>query len=151
MSGLDPVGRHEVRDIILDLKKQGRTVFFSTHILSDAEMLCDRVGVLSGGKLQGVGAPGEIVSIEVHAMEILFEARGDRPLPPELEDGATKIGGRYRVEVAEAGLYAALTQLERCNARILSVSPVRPTLEDYFLKLVSRERATPHGLEVARR
>src|SRR5579864_6375792 len=124
MSGLDPVGRHEVRDIILDLKKQGRTVFFSTHILSDAEMLCDRVGVLSGGKLQGVGAPGEIVSIEVHAMEILFEARGDRPLPHELQDGATKIGGRYRVEVAEAGLYAALAQLESCDARILSVSPV---------------------------
>ena len=59
MSGLDPVGRREVRDIILQLKQQGRTVFFSTHILSDAEMLCDRVAVLAGGKLQGVGAPGE--------------------------------------------------------------------------------------------
>ena len=57
MSGLDPVGRREVRDIILELKKQGKTVLFSTHILSDAEMLCDRVGVIAGGKLQGVGAP----------------------------------------------------------------------------------------------
>ncbi len=57
MSGLDPVGRREVRDIILELKKQGKTVLFSTHILSDAEMLCDRVGVIVGGKLQGVGAP----------------------------------------------------------------------------------------------
>ena len=57
MSGLDPVGRREVRDIILQLKQEGRTVFFSTHILSDAEMLCDRVAVLVGGKLQGVGAP----------------------------------------------------------------------------------------------
>src|SRR5215471_10608872 len=75
MSGLDPIGRREVRDIILDLKKQGRTVFFSTHILSDAEMLCDRVAVLVNGKLQGVGAPGEIVSIEVQAMEIFFELR----------------------------------------------------------------------------
>ena len=65
MSGLDPIGRREVRDIILELKSQGRTVFFSTHILSDAEMLCDRVAVLVDGKLQGVGAPGEIVSIEV--------------------------------------------------------------------------------------
>src|SRR5580698_3007424 len=69
MSGLDPVGRREVRDIIQALKEQGRTVFFSTHILSDAEMLCDRVAVLAGGKLQGVGAPGESVSIEVHGME----------------------------------------------------------------------------------
>src|SRR5206468_3112934 len=58
MSGLDPVGRREVRDIILQLKKDGKTVMFSTHILSDAEMLCDRVGVIVGGKLRGVGAPG---------------------------------------------------------------------------------------------
>ena len=86
MSGLDPVGRREVRDIILDLKKQGRTVFFSTHILSDAEMLCDRVAVLAGGKLQGVGAPGEIVSMKAHAMEILFEAREGRALPAALAE-----------------------------------------------------------------
>src|SRR5450432_3645903 len=73
MSGLDPVGRREVRDIILELKKQGKTVLFSTHILSDAEMLCDRVGVIVGGKLQGIGAPSEIVGLKAHGMEILFE------------------------------------------------------------------------------
>src|SRR5271170_1980927 len=55
MSGLDPLGRREVRDIILELKREGRTVLFSTHILSDAEMLCDRVGVIVGGKLRGIG------------------------------------------------------------------------------------------------
>ncbi len=148
MSGLDPVGRREVRDIIVDLKKQGRTVFFSTHILSDAEMLCDRVAVLSGGKLQGVGAPGDIMSIRVHAMEILFEARGNRPLPGGLKENATAIGGRYRVEVAEAGLYSTLAQLESCDARILSISPVRPTLEDYFLRLVGREETAAQGVEV---
>jgi len=151
MSGLDPVGRREVRDIMLDLKKQGRTVFFSTHILSDAEMLCDRVGVLSGGKLQGVGAPGDIVSIEVHSMEILFEVKGSHPLPGELEEKATAIGGRYRVEVAEAGLYPALAQLESCNARILSISPVRPSLEDYFLRLVGREETVAPEVEVRSR
>src|ERR1700704_2183169 len=63
MSGLDPVGRREVRDIILELKKEGRTVLFSTHILSDAETLCDRVGVIVGGKLRGVGTPAELVGI----------------------------------------------------------------------------------------
>ena len=84
MSGLDPVGRREVRDIIQDLKQQGRTVFFSTHILSDAEMLCDRVAVLVGGKLQGVGAPGDIVSVEVQGMEILFEAARRKRLPAKL-------------------------------------------------------------------
>src|SRR5579864_8801885 len=59
MSGLDPLGRREVRDIILALKREGRTILFSTHILSDAEMLCDRVGVIVGGRLRGVGTPGE--------------------------------------------------------------------------------------------
>lgn len=142
MSGLDPVGRREVRDIILDLKKNGRTVFFSTHILSDAEMLCDRVGVLHKGKLQGVGAPEEIVSIKVLGMEILFEAREGSELPANLPGQATKTGKRYRVEVQEAQLYSTLEQLRGCDARILSVSPVRPTLEDYFLQLVGGQAAS---------
>ena len=145
MSGLDPVGRREVRDIILDLKRQGRTVFFSTHILSDAEMLCDRVAVLLGGKLQGVGAPGEIVSMEVYGMEIFFEMRDGRALPGALAGRATKIGGRFRVEVPEEQLYPTLEQLRSCEARILSVTSLRPTLEDYFLKLVAGKKAGPHS------
>jgi ABC-2 type transport system ATP-binding protein len=146
MSGLDPVGRREVRDIILEQKKLGRTVFFSTHILSDAEMLCDRVAVLAGGKLQGVGAPGEFVSIKTEAMEILFEPRDGRALPPALAEKATKIGGRGRIEVPEDALYATLEQLRNCDARILSVSPVHPTLEDYFFRLVGHS-TVPRGLE----
>jgi ABC-2 type transport system ATP-binding protein len=139
MSGLDPIGRREVRDIILDLKTQGRTVFFSTHILSDAEMLCDRVAVLHLGKLRGVGAPGKIVSVEIHAMEILFEPAEGRPLSPNLAQRATPVGGRYRLQVPEAELYGALDEMRSCDARILSVSPVRPTLEDYFVGLVERQ------------
>jgi len=151
MSGLDPVGRREVRDIILDLKRQGRTVFFSTHILSDAEMLCDRVAVLVEGKLQGVGAPEEIVSVDVKGMEILFEAGEGRTLPARITEHATKIGARYRIEVPEADVYAALDQLRIANAKILSVTPVRPTLEDYFLRLVGREKAASHAVEVLTR
>ncbi|MGD0401835.1 MAG: ABC transporter ATP-binding protein [Candidatus Acidiferrales bacterium] len=144
MSGLDPVGRREVRNIILDLKHQGRTVFFSTHILSDAEMLCDRVAVLVGGKLQGVGAPGEIVSMEGHGMEIFFEMRAGSLLPTALAGHAARIGERYHVEVQEEQLYSTLEQLRSCEARILSVTPLRPTLEDYFLKLVARDKAASH-------
>jgi ABC-2 type transport system ATP-binding protein len=146
MSGLDPVGRREVRDIIHDLKREGRTIFFSTHILSDAEMLCDRVGVLVGGKLQGVGAPREIVSMEVYAMEILFETPEGRALPSSLAKNATQVGGRYRAEVPEDQLYLALDDLRRCEARILSVTPLRPTLEDYFFKLVARDKSAPPQL-----
>jgi len=155
MSGLDPVGRREVRDIIHDLKQQGRTVFFSTHILSDAEMLCDRVAVLVGGRLQGVGAPGEFVSVEVRAMEILFQLQdGQEPgsaIPglAELLAGAARIGGRYRVEVPEEDLYGVLDRLRDCEARILSVSQLRPTLEDYFFKLVGGERMASHAVEVS--
>jgi len=151
MSGLDPVGRREVRDIILGLKKQGCTVFFSTHILSDAEMLCDRVAVLVNGKLQGTGAPEAIVSIQVQAMEVFFEMADGRAIPAALAQQAAQMGARYRIQVAEAELYASLDRLRAAGARILSVTPVRPTLEDYFLKLVGREAAAPHAVEVLTR
>src|ERR1700691_432844 len=110
-SGLDPVGRREVREIILDLKKQGRTVFFSTHILPDAEVLCDRVAVLLGGKLQGVGTPREIMAIEVQGMEIHFELPAGQPLPAALANRATPTGSLYRLEVPEAQLYEMIEQM----------------------------------------
>lgn len=150
MSGLDPMGRREVRDIILNLKRQGRTVFFSTHILSDAEMLCDRVGVLLNGKLQGLGAPGEIVSIEVQGMEILFEAREGHALAPHLAERAARTGRRCRLEVPEPELYGVLEELRECQARILSVTQLRPTLEDYFFRLVGQEKGVSHAVEVVR-
>jgi ABC-2 type transport system ATP-binding protein len=150
MSGLDPVGRREVRDIILDFRKHGRTVFFSTHILSDAEMLCDRVGVLLGGKLQGVGSPSEILDVRVQGMEILFELPAGRALPPDLADQTTQTGSRLRVEVPEEELYAALERLHLRQARILSVTPIKPTLEDYFFQLVGREKAEHHAVEVSK-
>src|SRR5271163_5031429 len=148
MSGLDPVGRREVRNIILELKRQGRTVFFSTHILSDAEMLCDRVAVLVGGKLQGVGAPNEIVSLEVYGMEILFEVGKEQTLPPNIAARAKNIGNRYRIEVAEEELYAVLEQLRGCAGRILAVAPLRPSLEDYFFNLVGRQKSQVPAAEV---
>src|SRR5215471_3481572 len=84
MSGLDPVGRREVRDIILELKSAGKTILFSTHILPDAETLCDRVGVIAGGKLRGVGAPGSIVGVKTMGMEIVFEAADRAKLSQKL-------------------------------------------------------------------
>lgn len=147
MSGLDPLGRREVRDIILELKQEGRTVLFSTHILSDAEMLCDRVGVIVGGKLRGVGAPDEIVGIKSAGMEILFELSGVEAKPAMLEK-ATRTGDRYRVSISENELYPALESLKASGARILSVSQVKPTLEDFFLHLVEAERAQASAIEV---
>src|ERR1700720_1889102 len=120
MSGLDPVGRREVRDIILELKQAGKTVLFSTHILSDAEMLCDRVGVIVGGKLRGVGAPDEIVGMKAQAMEILFEYTGDSADLRGFLSKATQTGNRYRLQVAEPDLYATMQQLCGAGAKVLS-------------------------------
>jgi ABC-2 type transport system ATP-binding protein len=150
MSGLDPLGRREVRDIILGLKKEGRTVLFSTHILSDAEMLCDRVGVIVGGKLRGVGTPGEMVGIETQGMEILFELAARGKSFPLLEK-ATKTGERYRVQLPEAELYGALDELKAAGARILSVAQLKPTLEEFFMNLVDADRAQANAIEVSGR
>ena len=147
MSGLDPVGRREVRDIILELKREGKTILFSTHILSDAEMLCDRVGVIVGGKLRGVGAPDQMVGIKTNAMEILFEWSG--AATPTLVAKATKTGERYRIQVPEGELYAALEQLGAAKAKILSVAQVKPTLEEYFMHLVEADRAQASAVEVS--
>jgi len=148
MSGLDPLGRREVRDIILGLKKEGRTVLFSTHILSDAEMMCDRVGVIVGGKLRGVGTPGEIVGIQTQGMEVLFELDGSGKTFPLLGK-ATKTGERYRVHLEEGKLYAALDELKGAGARVLSVTQIKPTLEDFFVNLVDADRAQASAVEVS--
>ncbi len=147
MSGLDPLGRREVRDIILGLKKDGRTVLFSTHILSDAEMLCDRVGVIVGGKLRGVGTPDEMVGIKTQGMEILFEVAEGKSLP--LLGKATRTGERYRVQMPEEELYGAIEQLRAAGARILSVAQIKPTLEEFFMNLVETDRAQANAVEVS--
>jgi ABC-2 type transport system ATP-binding protein len=147
MSGLDPLGRREVRDIILELKREGRTILFSTHILSDAEMLCDRVGVIVGGKLRGVGAPDEIVGVKAHGMEILFECAGGGS-ESGLLSGATRTGNRYRLQVEEGQLYATLEQLRGTGAKILSVTQVKASLEEYFMHLVAADRAQAAAVEV---
>jgi ABC-type multidrug transport system ATPase subunit len=112
-------------------------------------MLCDRVAVLVGGKLQGVGAPWEIVSMDIYGMEILFEARPGRPLPQKVIERATHTGDRYRIEVPEADMYTALEELRDGQARILSVAPLRPSLEDYFFKLVAQRKTTANSAEAA--
>lgn len=149
MSGLDPIGRREVRDIILELKRDGRTVMFSTHILSDAEMLCDRVGVIVGGKLRGVGAPGEIVGMKAHGMEILFELPGSSVSAAAILGKATKTGDRYRLQVPEEELYEALEQLRGVGAKILSVAQVKASLEEYFMHLIQADRAQGAAVEVS--
>ena len=149
MSGLDPVGRREVRDIILELKNAGKTILFSTHILSDAETLCDRVGVIAGGQLRGVGAPGSIVGVKSLGMEIMFELTGSGAQIEKARAKATKSGANYRMSVSELDLYAALEELRGASATIISVTQIKPTLEDFFMELVGKDRAQAAAVEVS--
>ncbi len=149
MSGLDPVGRREVRDIIQDLKQQGRTVFFSTHILSDAEMLCDRVAVLVGGKLQGVGAPSDLVSVEVQGMEILFEARDGSALPASCH----RTSRCNRPALPDAGARVGALRDSRSSAvsRTRESSPLRPCAQHWktiFSASSAASRRRSHAVEV---
>lgn len=136
MSGLDPLGRRLVRDVILDLKARGKTVFFSTHILPDAEALCDRVAVLRGGRLLKVGRVDEILNLDVTHVEVLLSGGELRAAgePPAGGRVVRELGERVSLQVDEPGLVAALQWAQARGARVLSVQPVRQSLEDYFVQ-----------------
>jgi ABC-2 type transport system ATP-binding protein len=135
MSGLDPIGRHMVKEVILDLRSRGRTVFFSTHILSDAEALCDRVALLRAGRLVTVGRLDEILRIDVSHLEVLVSG-GDAGLLERLTGlkGRRALGERWSLDVEEKSLGRVVQALQDAGARVLSVQPVRESLEDYFIR-----------------
>jgi ABC-2 type transport system ATP-binding protein len=134
MSGLDPIGRRMVRDIILGLRKEGKTVFFSTHILSDAETLCDRVALLHEGRLIKVGRLDEILNQDVSHVEVLLSGGTEIEALPAGVLSRQAIGERWRLEVDEGALARVLTAVTAGGARILSVQPIRQSLEDYFVR-----------------
>jgi ABC-2 type transport system ATP-binding protein len=141
MSGLDPLGRRLVRDVILGLKEAGKTVFFSTHILPDAEALCDRVAVLKGGQLLSVGRLSEILRVDASTVEVLVATAGGASLEglSVPTAGRQSLGERTRFEVAEKDLGALLRELDARGARLLSVQPVRRSLEDFFFRQIGAE------------
>jgi ABC-2 type transport system ATP-binding protein len=141
MSGLDPLGRHEIRELIQDLKDQGKTIFFSTHILSDAEALCDRVAVIHKGELRGVGVVNDLRLTMADKTEVIWQ--GVRALPAVssqlLESHAT--GDTVRATVTTADLDSLLEKLRQQQARLVSVTPLQGTLEDFFLAKTVEEEA----------
>ena len=137
MSGLDPIGRREVRDLIQGLKDEGKTVFFSTHILSDAEDLCDRVAVLHQGALRGAGTIQELTAGTGGRVEIHWQGPGAESAVAALGGECRVSGDTHRAVVPEDKLDAALDALRRARVRILSVNPVRIGLEEYFMRQMS--------------
>lgn len=145
MSGLDPIGRREVRDLIQSLKDEGKTVFFSTHILSDAEALCDRVAILHRGELRGVGVVQELLARFSGNVELIWDGAAAISTVQSLGCECRTTGETIRAVLPQEQLDAAVDAIRRVRGRLMSVTPVRATLEDYFLETLNES-----PVEVAR-
>jgi ABC-2 type transport system ATP-binding protein len=139
MSGLDPVGRHEVRELIQSLKDAGKTIFFSTHILSDAEALCDRVAVIHKGELRGVGVVNDFRSSIAEKTEVIWLGAAALPAVKDLLIESHITVDTVRGIVQSVDLDRLLEKLRQQGARLISVTPVHRTLEDYFLSKTKEE------------
>jgi ABC-2 type transport system ATP-binding protein len=145
MSGLDPMGRREIRDLIEELKHEGKTVFFSTHILADAEALCDRVGIIYKGELRRIGSVAELTANVLGKVELVWHGK---TVPPEMSALGAEChvsGDTVRAVVSEANQDAALDALRRQRLRLISFIPVRTSLEEYFVAQVKPNGASAGG------
>jgi len=142
MSGLDPMGRREVRDLMEQLKADGKTVFFSTHILSDAEALCDRVAVIHLGELRAVGAIADLTSGVQGKVEIVWEGSSTPASIKALGAECHVTGDTVRAVVAEESQELVIDALRRERLRLISLVPVRTTLEQYFVEKLKRSEKT---------
>jgi len=139
MSGLDPIGRREIRELIEDLRARGKTVFFSTHILADANLLCDRVAIIVKGKLRDVGLLGELLSPKVLQVEVLWQ--GPEALREELTSAFAEAGEHSRSSEGELFIAREQATVDRFVAELVagggqlsSVTPRRETLEQLFVR-----------------
>lgn len=138
MSGLDPIGRREIRDLLLSLRAKNKTVFFSSHILSDVEALCDRAAILSRGKLLRSGTVLELSGAQDSALEIVaigldvVSLRGVTESMASLESAAPTPNGVRLVLADETEVDEALAVIRRCGGKLISINPRRRSLEDIF-------------------
>jgi ABC-2 type transport system ATP-binding protein len=145
MSGLDPIGRRHVRDLILKLRDRGATVFFSSHILGDAEAICSRVAIVAAGKLVAAGSLAEMVPFKIRGWDLVVSHMPESALAELRNDGAavTAISeDRHHVVLPEhASPDAAIVRVGSAGGAIVSLNPVRTTLEDFFMAQVGQAGA----------
>ncbi len=144
MGGLDPIGRREFRDIIISLREQGKTVFFSTHILADVEMICDRVGIIVAGRMVEVGRLNEILHSEVESIEITIQGLGGkfRKAVERIAQRCVESGDIIMLTVAkEEDVDKVLMLVRETGARIKAIIPRTSTLEDFFMSRVRKATA----------
>jgi ABC-2 type transport system ATP-binding protein len=133
MSGLDPLGRRNVRDIILSERRRGTTVFFSSHIIPDVETICDRVAIVADGRVRAVGEVRDLVAHEVEAYEVAFAGVDIEDLETRgIESHAGSDAAWVRVATERRD--ALIRELVEKGARIVGIAPVRSSLEDFLLE-----------------
>jgi ABC-2 type transport system ATP-binding protein len=142
MSGLDPMGRREVRDLMAELKQEGKTVFFSTHILSDAEALCDRVAIIHRGELLRVGAVNELTSAVQSRIEVIWQGVQVPASIKALGAECTVGGDTVRALLSETQQDAVIDALRREHLRLISITPLRTSLEQYFVERLKTSEKT---------
>jgi ABC-2 type transport system ATP-binding protein len=142
MSGLDPLGRRAVRNLILKLRDRGCTVFFSSHVLSDAEALCSRVAILAGGSLVAAGALADVRAFTARGWELVVTNVSPDMLSrhqAQIQRATPIAEHRYALELPlQPQPDALLRELIAEGARLVSLNPLRETLEDYFVELVTQ-------------
>ena len=136
LGGLDPIGRKEIRDIILRLRGEGKTVVLSSHILQDIEMICDRVAILVGGKILSQGRLTDLVSEKVLFTEIVLSGVGDRDLAALGEPLSAQAGRTLLKVYDEARIQAVLDLVRERKGTVHSLLPRTRTLEDLFVDMV---------------
>jgi ABC-2 type transport system ATP-binding protein len=141
MSGLDPIGRREVRDLIAALRQNGKTVFMCSHILSDIEVLCDRVAILRGGRLAQVGYLDDLRQQVAgrNQVELVLSGIDESTLRPHLPGGndflLTSTPAGLRIEIKdEREVDAVIAALRKAGGKLVSVQPLKQSLEELFLE-----------------
>ena len=137
MSGLDPIGRREVRELIQGLKDEGKTIFLTTHILSDAESLCDRVAIIHQGELRGIGVVEDLKSKSADKNEVVWHGAHALGAVSTLVSDHHVTGDTVRAVVSGGDTDSLLEKLRQQGARIVSLIPLHGTLEDYFVEQTS--------------
>jgi ABC-2 type transport system ATP-binding protein len=137
MSGLDPLGRALVKDIMVDLKKRGKTVFFSTHVTADVEAVCDRVAVIVGGKLQAVNVVSDLLDKGIVGYTLQLRNCPDKVLEDvEVINSSAEI---REVFISRSELSEFTSRITNAGGEIMLVEPRRRNLEQFFLDVVHRE------------
>ncbi len=139
LEGLDPLGRNDVKNILLELKNQGKTVFFSTHILPDVEVICDRVGILLKGKLISAGRIDEFLKKSIDSIEVTAQNLSEVAIEAVGQNASliSRFGKETQFIFTESQYVdAAVDLIRKYNGRLVSLQPHRKTLEEYFISQV---------------